>query len=410
MMLDVPNDLDSQKVVKNNNLINKYLSGPREKSAESEKSFSYESKKLYQNDDAGYVDLLKRAIGGGLIDSENTFLRDDIKSINNYDEFLDLAKHAINAKVLSEADKLALQNKLLSKLSDESKKLYPNELLPKLSDEASEVGMLDFDKASEVGMLDLNKETLKRFDKKNNTLAPNELSPKLAVSIRLNGKAYNEDIDIKSGAPVLVQTSVMEPALTTKEELKKQYEEYLLNLHSDPLNPDSNPDLDVFGSIYRFIYEPNNFFPDNADLCIKVFEKVFKAIIDPKVPVMLGNYGSLIAKDYLTTEGILALEMILKKSFREYLPTDLDLKNMTLALLLRSLAELRHTALHKVYNAKVPSEVGMLRLNEESIKIFNQENPIYDDVNRLLPPNTAMAPTTSATSATSATGSPNRYS
>ena len=85
MMLDVPNDLDSQKVVKNNNLINKYLSGPRTTSAESEKSFSYESKKLYQNDDAGYVALLKQVIDEGRIDSKNTFLCRDIKSINNYD-------------------------------------------------------------------------------------------------------------------------------------------------------------------------------------------------------------------------------------------------------------------------------------------------------------------------------------
>ena len=37
-------------------------------------------------------------------------------------------------------------------------------------------------------------------------------------------------------------------------------------------------------------------------------------------------------------------------------------------------------------------------------------NSFRDAVNQLLPPNTAMAPTTSATSATSATGSPNRYS
>ena len=73
MMLDVPNDLDSQKVVKNNNLINKYLSGPRETSAESEKSFSEKAKKLYQNDVSGYVALLKQVIDEGHIDSKNTF-------------------------------------------------------------------------------------------------------------------------------------------------------------------------------------------------------------------------------------------------------------------------------------------------------------------------------------------------
>ena len=134
-MLDVPNDLDSQKVANNNNLINKYLSGPRETSAESEKSFSYEAKKLYQNDVSGYVALLKQVIDEGRIDSKNTFLCRDIKSIKDYDAFLDLAKHAINAKVLSEADKLDLNKEFLDRLlllNQDDPTITTNELAPKI--------------------------------------------------------------------------------------------------------------------------------------------------------------------------------------------------------------------------------------------------------------------------------------
>ena len=161
-------------VVKNNNLIDKYLSFiylyKQEFASDAgqfdslkkalDEAFSDKAKELYPNyndvsgyvndvsgyvnDVSGYVDLLKRAISMGLIDSTNTFLCDDIKSINNYDAFLDLAKYAINAKVLSEEDKLKVNEEFLdrllsinpsyrtlatdelSKLMDEFKKLYPN--------------------------------------------------------------------------------------------------------------------------------------------------------------------------------------------------------------------------------------------------------------------------------------------
>ena len=88
-----------------------------------DKKFSDRAKELYPNyndvsgcanDVSGYVALLKRAIDKRLIDSK--ILCDDIKSINNYDKFLDLAKHAINAKVLSEADKLALNKEFLKRI------------------------------------------------------------------------------------------------------------------------------------------------------------------------------------------------------------------------------------------------------------------------------------------------------
>ena len=105
--------------------------------------FSADARKLYPDDDSGYVDLFKEAMTMGLINSRNISFSRDIKSIKDIDAFVDLAECAIKKDILSKEDKhdlnIGLVDKYLLKYKPnnqkkiaewfiaDAKKLYPDD-------------------------------------------------------------------------------------------------------------------------------------------------------------------------------------------------------------------------------------------------------------------------------------------
>ena len=121
-------------------LVNRYLLKykPNNQKIEDPKKiaeqFSADARELYRDDDSGYVDLFKEAMTMRLINGKNiSFSRDDIKSIKDIDAFLDLAKYALNAKVLSEEDKhylnIGLVDKYLLKYKHKNQKIEDQKIV-----------------------------------------------------------------------------------------------------------------------------------------------------------------------------------------------------------------------------------------------------------------------------------------
>ena len=94
-------DNDKREVDKE--LVTRYLL-KSEDPKEVARQFCDAARKLYQEDDSGYVDLFKTAIAMGLINSDNISFTRDIQPIEDNDVFLDLAKHACQKRILSDAD------------------------------------------------------------------------------------------------------------------------------------------------------------------------------------------------------------------------------------------------------------------------------------------------------------------
>ena len=389
--------VDSQKMVKNNNLVNEYLScidrykqstynaGQLDLMKEAlYERFSDNAKELYQDDDAGYVDLFKQAIGESLINGKNiSFFLRDIKSIKNNDAFLDLAEYAINANILSEADNRELYEE------------YSKRVLLLKQENLTQAGSLKlyYEEYHEIGLL-LKPDKLTQASKF-------KLCDKLLENFLLYKQENLTQADkLKLCDEFLERHSLNQKNLTQADKHKVNKElvnRYLSNIEK----------LNQYEVAFKFSEKAKKLYQNDDS----GYVDLFKQAIDNG---LINGENIFLCRDIKSIKDYAAFLALAKHVIKADILSEVDRLDLDKEFLKRILSSQKDPSneFKKLYPNNNECRLSLF-VAATDMGLIKEGKACYDAVNQLLPPNTAIVPTTSATSATSttsATGSPNRYS